>query len=84
MKEEGRNLSPSQVAKEMLLNTKVIRRKDFTVQPLKAGQGMGKDPNSPTMKNSSFGRESDSISIKRNLMGTKSALGGKVPDFQRE
>lgn len=37
LKEEGKNLSPSQVAREMLLNTKVIRRKDFTVQPLKAG-----------------------------------------------
>jgi hypothetical protein len=31
MNEEGRNLSPSQVAKEMLLNSKVLRRKDFTV-----------------------------------------------------
>lgn len=41
MQEEGRNLSPSQVAREMLLNSKVIRRKDFTVQTLKAGSGMG-------------------------------------------
>lgn len=75
----------------MLLNTKVIRRKDFTVQPLKAGQGMGKDPNSPTMKTinaSSFRPDnSDSISIKRNLIGgTKSALEYSkfMPDFQRE
>lgn len=31
MQEEGRNLSPSQVAKEMLYNCKVLRRKDFNV-----------------------------------------------------
>lgn len=31
MQEEGKNLSPSQVAKEMLYNCKVFRRKDFTV-----------------------------------------------------
>lgn len=29
--EEGRTLSPSQVAREMLYNCKVLRRKDFTV-----------------------------------------------------
>ena len=75
--EEGRNLSPSQIAREMLLNTKVLRRKDFTVAPLKAGQGMGKDPNSPSNRNNvSFARDnSGTISVKRNLMGTKSALG---------
>jgi hypothetical protein len=74
--EEGRNLSPSQVAREMLLNTKVLRRKDFTIMPLKAGQGMGKDPNSPKTKEKvSFAREnSEAVSVKRNLMGTKSAL----------
>lgn len=61
----------------MLLNSKVIRRKDFTVQTLKAGSGMGVDPNSPTnkQKNVSFGSNSGSASIKRNLMGNKSALG---------
>ncbi|TNV84739.1 hypothetical protein FGO68_gene16544 [Halteria grandinella] len=83
IKEEGKNLSPSQVAKEMLLQTKVIRRKDFTVQPLKAGAGMGKDPNSPSSpRGASFG---DSASLKRNLMGgTRSALSKVIPDFQRE
>jgi hypothetical protein len=50
MEEEGRNLSPSQVAKEMLYNCKVLRRKDFTVQPLMQGSGMGFDPNSPKSK----------------------------------
>jgi len=50
MQEEGRNLSPSQVAKEMLYNCKVLRRKDFTVQPLMQGSGMGFDPNSPKSK----------------------------------
>lgn len=90
--EEGRNLSPSQIAREMLLNTKVLRRKDFTINTLKAGDGMGKDPNSPSNK-VSFERENRTnggVSVKRNLMGTKSALGYstrspitqfKLPDY---
>lgn len=41
MEEEGRNLSPSQVTREMLFNCRVMRRKDFNVNPLMAGSGMG-------------------------------------------
>lgn len=39
MEEEGKNLSPSQVTKEMLYNCRVMRRKDFNVTALKAGTG---------------------------------------------
>ena len=49
MLQEGTNLSPSQIAKEMLFNCKVMRRKDFTVSPLKAGE-KSKDPGSPSNK----------------------------------
>lgn len=65
--EEGRNLSPSQVAREMLQNCRVMRRKDFTVSPLKAGDGNGKDPNSPSMR-------LKNAKLKTSLAGTKSAL----------
>lgn len=34
MEEEGKNLDPSQVTKEMLLNCRVVRRKNFNVVPL--------------------------------------------------
>ena len=62
----------------MLFNCKVLRRKDFTVQPLVAGSGMGQDPNSPKNKNRSTLNGSN-ISIKRNLMGTRSAFGAATP-----
>ncbi len=82
MQEDGRNLSPSQVAREMLLNCKVLRRKDFTVQPLVAGSGMGTDPNSPSNKSkrmASF-RKGEAIALQRSLLGTKSALGQNNKD----
>ncbi len=60
-------MSPSQVAREMLQNCRVMRRKDFTVSPLKAGDGNGKDPNSPSMK-------LKNARLKPSLAGTKSAL----------
>ena len=40
--------------------------KDFTVSPLKAGEGNGKDPNSPSMKRSA--------KLKPNLAGTRSTF----------
>jgi len=40
--------------------------KDFTVSPLKAGDGNGKDPNSPTMRKNAR--------LKPSLAGTRSAL----------
>ena len=49
MQEEGTNLSPSQIAKEMLFNCKVMSRKNFNVSPLKAGEKT-KDPGSPSNK----------------------------------
>ena len=72
MEEEGRNLSPSQIAKEMLFNCRVMRRKDFTVSPLKAGEKT-KDPGSPSNKS----KISGAARMKSNLMfnQTKSALG---------
>lgn len=70
MEEEGRNLSPSQVAKEMLFNCKVMRRKDFTVSPLKAGEKT-KDPSSPSNRS----KISGIARIKTNFNNTKSALG---------
>ena len=54
MQEEGTNLSPSQIAKEMLFNCRVMRRKDFTVSPLKAGEKT-KDPGSPSNKSKMSG-----------------------------
>ena len=66
IQEEGRNLSPSQVAREMLQNCRVMRMKDFTVSPLKAGDGKGKDPNSPSMRKTA--------KLKPSLAGTRSAL----------
>jgi hypothetical protein len=70
MEEEGRNLSPSQIAKEMLFNCKVMRRKDFTVSPLKAGEKT-KGADSPSNKS----KISGIARIKTNLNNTRSALG---------
>ena len=71
MEEEGRNLSPSQIAKEMLFNCRVMRRKDFTVSPLKAGEKTKGDTNSPSNKS----KISGAARIKTNFNNTKSALG---------
>ena len=53
----------------MLFNCKVMRRKDFTVSPLKAGEKT-KDPGSPSNKShiSAIAR------LKTNFNNTKSAL----------
>lgn len=63
----------------MLVNCKVLRRKDFTVQPLAAGSG---HPDSPLNrnrlgKNGSImeGSSGGNLSVKRNFAGgAKSAL----------
>jgi hypothetical protein len=44
-----------------------MRMKDFTVSPLKAGDGNGKDPNSPSMK-------LKNAKLKPSLAGTRSAF----------
>lgn len=78
MEEEGRNLSPSQIAKEMLFNCRVMRRKDFTVSPIKPGERSGKDPNSPSMKSKASG---GLAKLKSNLGGGKSVLGRAESPF---
>ncbi len=78
MQEEGKNLSPSQIAKEMLQNCNVVRRKDFTVQPLVAGTGNGG-------QDSPVNRQKTSMTFKKAAMGgtksTLSSVNNTVIDF---
>jgi hypothetical protein len=55
----------------MLFNCKVMRRKDFTVSPLKAGEKTKGDPGSPSNKS----KFSGVARVKTIFNNTKSALG---------
>lgn len=75
-------LSPSQVAREMLYNCQVFRRKDFNVQTLMAGTGNGGGLSGDAHSSSRSKVEiatsrtgKGNISIRKNLLGIKSVLG---------